>query len=412
MSGRRAAGRSGTADRAARGARVTAAALGLALLGGCGSVASRTVAAPAPAGPAPLSLQTSMQGAGVTWATVPMGAASGADQFWQLFVLPAGGSPWFLRTPPNIATNGAIVLAAPDAAGPGGSGKTAGAAGKTLVAGVRPSLDLGFSPITSTSDQGRNWTTSPPQSGLANVPDALAAAPGAGQLIALGRDGTVSVTGTAGGSWGPLTTERALATAPAARDCDLTGLTAVAYTPAGTPLAGGTCGRGGRVGLFAKTAATWQQASPALPASLSGQPVRVLRLARSGNQDVALLEAGTAPSLSLLAAWTSDGEHWRLSPVLRTGGSAALSASFGDGGAGVVLGGNRGETISGPGSSWRRLPALPGGRSVTLALPGGGVTEALAANAGTLTVWRLAGDPGTWVKAESITVPIQYGSSS
>ena len=230
------------------------------------------------------------------------------------------------------------------------------------------------------------------------MPDALAAAPGAGRLIALGRDGTVSVTGTARGSWGPLTTERALATASAARDCDLTGLTAVAYTPAGSPLVGGTCGRGGRVGLFAKTGGTWQRASPALPASLSGQPVRVLRLARSGNQDVALLEAGTAPSLSLLAAWTGDGEHWRLSPVLRTGGSAAVSASFGDGEAGVVLGGNRAETISGPGSSWRRLPALPGGRTVTLALPGGGATEALAADAGTLTVWRLAGDPGTWVE--------------
>ena len=280
------------------------------------------------------------------------------------------------------------------------------------MAGVRPSLDLGFSPITSTSDQGRNWTTSPPQSGLANVPDTLAAAPGTGQLIALGRDGTVTVTGTAGGSWGPLTTERALAAVPVARDCELTGLTAVAYTPTGTPLLGGTCGRGGRVGLFGKTAGTWQLASLALPAPLSGQPVRVLRLTESGNQDVALLEAGTAPSLSLLAAWTSDGEHWRLSPVLQTGGSAAVSASFGDGKAGVVLSGNRGETISGPGSSWRRLPPLPGGRTVTLALPGGGVTEALAANAGTLTIWRLAGDPGSWVKAESITVPIQYGSSN
>ena len=187
-----------------RGARVTAAGLGLALLaGGCGSVAGRTAAA-APAAPAPLSLRTSVQGAGATWATVPMGAASGADQFWQLFVLPSGGSPWFLRTPPNIATNGAIVLAAPDAtggsggaggtAGGGGAGATGKTGGETLVAGVRPSLDLGFSPITSTSDQGRNWTTSPPQSGLANVPDALAAAPGGG-LIGLGRDGAVSVTG-------------------------------------------------------------------------------------------------------------------------------------------------------------------------------------------------------------------------
>jgi hypothetical protein len=402
-----------------RGARVTAAALGLALLaGGCGSVAGRTAAA-APA-PAPLSLRTSVQGAGATWATVPMGAASGADQFWQLFVLPSGGSPWFLRTPPNIATNGAIVLAAPDATGGSGGASGAGATGKaggeTLVAGVRPSLDLGFSPITSTSDQGRNWTTSPPQSGLANVPDALAAAPGAGRLIGLGRDGAVSVTGTAGGSWGALTTERTLASAPAVRGCGLSGLTAVAYTPAGTPLLAGTCGRGGRAGVFGETGGTWQLTGPALPVSLaaapSGQPVRVLRLTRSGDQDVTLLEAGAAPSLTLLAAWTGDGgRHWRRSAVLRAGGSAAVSASFGDGGVGVVLAGGRAETISGTGSSWRQLPALPAGRTVTLALPGAGQTEALAASAGTLTAWRLAGDPAAWVKTQTIKVPIQYGSS-
>lgn len=404
MSGRRAAGRPGLTDRAARGARVAAAALGLALLaGGCGSVTSRT-AAPAPAAPAPLSLQTSMQGAGATWATVPMGAASGADEFWQLFVLPADGSAWALRTPPNIATNGAIVLAAAGAGGASGTG------GGTLVAGVRPSLYLGFSPITSTSDLGRSWTTSPPQSGLANAADALAAAPGGGRLIALGRDGAVSTT-AAGGAWGPLTTERTLASGPAGRGCGLTGLTAVAYTPAGAPLVAGSCGQGGRVGMFRETGGTWQLTGPGRPASLSGQPVRVLRLTRSGNQDVALLAAGAAPSLSLLAAWTSDGEHWQLSPVLRAGDTAAVSASFGGGGVGVVLAGGRGETISGPGASWRRLPALPDGRTVTLVLPAGGGTEALAANAGTLTVWRLAGDPGTWEKAELITVPIQYGSS-
>ncbi len=408
-----------------RGAWVTAAALGLALLaGGCGSVASPTTA-PAPA--APLSLRTSVQGAGATWVTVPMGAASGADQFWQLFVLPSGGSAWFLRTPPNIATNGAIVLAAPDATGgsggasgtggtgkAGGAGATSKAGGETLVAGVRPSLDLGFSPITSTSDQGRNWTTSPPQSGLANVPDALAAAPG-GRLIGLGRDGAVSVTG-AGGSWGPLTTKRTLASAPAARGCGLSELTAVAYTPAGTPLLAGTCGRGGRAGVFGETGGTWRLTGPALPASLAaapgGRPVRVLRLTRSGDQDVALLEAGAAPSLSLLAAWTSDGGgHWRVSAALRAGSSAAVSASFGDSGVGVVLGGGRAETISGPGSSWRWLPALPSGRTVTLALPGAGQTEALAASAGTLTAWRLAGGPAAWVKAQTIKVPIQYGSS-
>jgi len=406
-----------------RGRWLAAAALGLALLAaGCGSVAGRTAAAgqAGPAAPAPLSLSTSMPGAGATWATIPMGAASGADLFWQLFVRPAGGSQWSLQTPPDIATNGAIVLAAPDPTANGGTGAT------TLVAGVRPSLDLSFSPITGTSDLGKSWATEPPQSGLADVPDALAAAPGAPggtggsgvQLIALGQDGTVSVTTGTGGSWRQLMTERALAASPAGRACGLTGLTAVAYSPGGTPLLAGTCGRDGRVGVFSQTGGTWQLAGPALtpaagaPASIRGPRVQVLRLSRAGSQDVALLEAGAAPSISLLAAWTGDGgARWRLSPVLRAGGTAATSASFGGEGMGVVLAGNRAETISGPGSSWRRLPALPGGRTVTLALPGTGSTEALAADAGTLTAWQLAGSPSAWVKTQTIKVPIQYGSS-
>ncbi len=410
--------------RMVRGRWLAAAGLGFALLAaGCGSATSPT-AAPGAAGPAsaaPLPLQTSIQAAGATWATVPMGAASGADLFWQLFVRPAGGSQWSLQTPPDIATNGAIMLAAPDTTANGGTGAT------TLVAGVRPSLDLSFSPITRTSDLGKSWATQPPQSGLANVPDALAAAPGASagmggsgvQLIALGQDGTVSVTTGTGGSWRQLMTERTLAASPAGRECGLTGLTAVAYSPGGTPLLAGTCGRDGRVGVFSETGGTWQLAGPALtpsagaPASLGRPRVRVLRLSRIGSQDLALLEAGAAPSLSLLAAWTGDGgAHWRLSPVLRTGETAAISASFGDEGMGVVLAGNRAETINGPGSSWRRLPPLPSGRTVTLALPAAGSTEALAGDAGTLTAWQLAGNPGAWVKTQTIKVPIQYGSSS
>jgi hypothetical protein len=410
--------------RMVRARWLAAAGLGLALLAaGCGSASSRTAGpdAAGPASPAPFSLQTSIQAAGATWATVPMGAASGADLFWQLFVRPAGASQWSLQTPPDIATNGAIVLAAPELTANGGTGAT------TLVAGVRPSLDLSFSPITLTSDLGKSWATRPPQSGLANVPDALAAAPGAsggtggsgGQLIALSEDGAVSLATGTGGSWRQLMTERALAASPAGRECGLTGLTAVAYSPGGTPLLAGTCGRDGRVGVFSETGGTWQLAGPALtpsagaPAPLGRQRVQVLRLSRAGGQDVALLEVGAAPSLSLLAAWTGDGgAHWTLSPVLRTGGTAAISASFGDEGMGVVLAGNRAETISGPGSSWRRLPTLPTGRTVTLALPGTGSTEALAADAGTLTAWQLAGNPGAWVKTQTIKVPIQYGSSS
>jgi hypothetical protein len=73
--------------------RCAAAALALAVLAaGCGS-ASRPANPPGPAA-VPLSLTTALTGPGATWAAVPMGAASGANQFWQLFMLPSGGSRW------------------------------------------------------------------------------------------------------------------------------------------------------------------------------------------------------------------------------------------------------------------------------------------------------------------------------
>jgi hypothetical protein len=379
------------------GSRRAAAALALAVLAaGCGSASSRTGASGPPA--VPLSLATAVTGPGATWASVPMGAASGADQFWQLFLLPAGASRWSLQTPPDIATNGALILAGQD--------------DQKVIVGERPSLFLTFSAITTTGDGGRTWTTLPPASGLADVPDALAAAPD-GRLIALGGSRQVTVTGSAGGAWSPLTTGHALAATPAARACALTGLTAAAYTPGGSPMLAGTCGRPGTAGVFAYAGGSWHPAGPALPAPFAGQRMRVLRLSRAGHGDVALLEAGTPPSASLLAAWTGDGGlHWRLSPVLGLGGAHPVSVSFGSGGAvGVVLSGNRGQTVAGPGASWRALPPLPAGRAVTLALPAAAIADALVADGSTLAVWRLAAGAAKWARAQVIKVPIQYGSS-
>jgi photosystem II stability/assembly factor-like uncharacterized protein len=375
-----------------------AAALAVAILAaGCGSASSRTAAGNSP-GPVPLSLTTAVAGPGATWAAVPMGAASGANLFWQLFMLPAGGSRWSLQTPPDIATNGALILAGQD--------------GQGLIAGERPSLSLTFSAITTTRDGGRDWATLPPTSGLANAPDALAATPD-GHLIALGGNQQVSVTGSAGTGWTSLTSEHALAATPAGRSCALTGLTAVAYTPAGSPLLAGTCGHAGTAGVFAYTSGTWRQAGPALPAALAGQHVQVLRLSRTGGSDVALLAVGTGTSAGLLAAWTSDGgQHWSLSPGFRLGGSHPVSVSFGSGGAtAIVLNGNRGEVLTGPGASWRTLPALPAGRTLTLALPAAGTTDALAASGSTLTAWQLTGGSAKWDRTQVIKVPIQYGSS-
>ena len=141
--------------------------------------------------------------------------------------------------------------------------------------------------------------------------------------------------------------------------------------------------------------------------------MRVLRLSRTASGDVALLQAGTGPSASLLAAWTSDGQQWRLSPAFRLGGAHPVSVSFGSSGAtAVVLSGHRGETLAGPGaSSWQALPPLPSGRTVTLALPAAG-TDALTADGSSLTAWRLAPGSATWDRTQTIEVPIQYGSSS
>ena len=139
----------------------------------------------------PLSLATSLTSAGTAWATIPMGAPSGPNQFWQLFTLASPGGRWSLKTPGGVATNGALVLA-----GPGR---------QTLTAGIRPSLDLGFSPVTTTRDGGGTWSSLPPDPGFADVPDALAATAG-GRLIALGLHQAVQVAGPQQAAWTTLTT--------------------------------------------------------------------------------------------------------------------------------------------------------------------------------------------------------------
>jgi hypothetical protein len=386
--------------------RRAAAALAVAVLAaGCAST-PRPAAAPQPPAPAPLSAATALTYPGGTWAAIPMGT-TGPNLFWQLFLLPAAGGRWSLQTPPDIATNGALILAAQDGTGPDAS---------TLVTGVRPSLDLTFSPVTTTRDNGRNWATLPPDPGLADVPDALAASP-SGQLLALGQDQQVKTASVASGStagWVTLTSQHALAATPAGHRCALTSLTAAAYTPSGTPLLGGTCTRAGTAGIFTATSGTWQLTGPVLPAALASQPIQILRLTRTGNTDTAILEAGTGSSASLITAWaTGSTRHWTLSPALPLRGAQPVSASFGGSGAtAVTLTSGRGEILTGPRASWQQLPALPAGRTVTLALPAAGTTDALAADGSTLTAWQLTTGQARWSRTQVIKVPIQYGSSS
>jgi hypothetical protein len=141
--------------------------------------------------------------------------------------------------------------------------------------------------------------------------------------------------------------------------------------------------------------------------------VQVLRLTSTAHQTVALLAAGTGAAARLLAAWSSGSAgHWALSPPFPLNGASPVSASFGPGGAAaVVLNGNRGLTLAGPGASWRALPPLPPGTATLAPGPGAGL-DALAVHRTVLTVWQLAPGSAVWARTQIINVPIKFGSSA
>ncbi len=366
------------------------------LAAGCGSQHGQ---AGATASPPPLpSLAVSVVSSTTSWATLQMGgSARQYNNFWQLFARPAVSARWQLVTPPGMASNGGFILAHP--------------AGRSITAAFRPSQNITYSPLTSTADDGAHWVTGQAAGGLADVPDALAAGPDTGSLIGLVR-GSVELSRSGGAAWTRLATLRSLAAAAPGRACRLTGFTAAAFSPVGTPLVAGSCGRAGVTGIFADAGGTWHAAGPALPASLGGQRVTVLRLSTDAGRETALLAAGSKSAATVLAAWTSSSGGWVLSPILRTQGHNVLSASLSPGGSvGLVLSGVRGQTLSGPGGSWQQLTALPAGTQA-LVLSTGHRTEALAAHRSEMTVWARPSASAGWTREQAINVPISYGSSS
>ena len=373
---------------------MAASVTGTSVLAGCAGGGSGAAAAPAPAGTA--SLATSMTTAtGATWAIVAMGgSAAGANQFWELFARAAASDRWELVTPPGVASNGGLVAAG----GPA-----------SLSVAFRPSQGLTFSPLAVTSDAGKTWRTGLIDAPVASDPDALAA--GAGAMLALLGDGTVEQGGTAGASWTRLAAPGAIASSAAGRRCQATSLTAVAYAPSGTPLAAASCTRPGIAGIFARSGNTWQAAGPVLGGALAARQVTVLRLTGTVAGDIALLRAGAGGDASLLAAWTSDGTRWTVSAPLAVGTGQVAASGTGSGGAvWLLLADGRAYAVSGPGSAWRRLPSPPPGTAALAAGPGDAF-EALAVAGGKLTVYRLS-PAGAWSKLQTLSVPVQYGSSS
>jgi hypothetical protein len=397
-------------------ARVTittaAGLLGLAValpLAGCGSTPASGASAP-PAGITAAGLATALAApsGGANWAVVEMGgSAAQHNNFWELFVRPADGSAWKLVTPVGVADNGGIVAAVTGSS--------------SLLAGVRPSQDLKYSPLAQTADAGIHWSQNNIlEAGLADVPGALAGDP-ADRLLAVTLSGDIDTSSGSGASWSRLTTQRALAGTTAGRACDLTAVTAAAWTPSGEPLLGGVCRKHGVAGIFTRTAGTWRAAAPTLPAALAADPVSVIGLNTTGTSTTAVLAVGTGSATGVIAAWSSDGgSSWTLSPELRTGAKTGPSVSFGsDGSAALVLPGThassrgQGATIGWQSAGWQKLPPLPGD-TATIAATQSGTPEALAAHGGTLTVWQLpaAGSGGRWTLLQTVHVQIPYGSSS
>jgi hypothetical protein len=388
-------------NRPARRALTAMALASTALIAGCGSTAS-SGPGPAPevlAAGAPF-LATSLGTTAGTWAiTVMGGSAASHNNFWQMFARPAGSTQWKLVTPPGVADNGGLVAV--------------DAGGQSLITGIRPSQYLTYTPLATTGDGGQAWSPAGPlDAALADAPDALAAAPGTGRLLALLTNGTVKAAAPGYTRWTTLTSWRSLARTPAGRHCGLTALTAGAFTPSGTPLLAGQCGRTGTAGIFAASNRTWQAAGPALPATLDHQHATVVRLTRTSTGNAALLEVGTGPEASLLAAWSAGNRgHWALSPPVRLHGAELTSASFSpSGAAALVLTGNRAQTITGPGAAWRSLPALPAGTATLAPGPSGGF-DALAVHRTRLTVWQLGPSAAAWRATQTMNVPIQFGSS-
>jgi hypothetical protein len=371
------------------------------LAAGCSSTApAAPTAAAQPALAGWPALATSRVTSAGTWAVAVMGGSAAThNNFWQLFVRPTATSKWRLVTPPGVADNGGLVLA--------------DTGGQSLVTGFRPSQYLAYTPLTLTRDGGQAWSSAGPlDAALADVPDALAAAPSGGRLVALLASGTAKLAAPGYTRWTALATRRSLAATPAGRRCGLRGLTAAAFTPSGMPLLAGTCTHPGTAGIFASRDGTWPAAGPQLPATLAHQDITVLRLTQTASTTVALLAAGTGPAASILTAWSADNaRHWTLSPPFRLNGATLTATSLGPAGAAaIVLNGNRGMTIASTATGWQALPTLPAG-TATLAPGPAGSFDALAVHRTKLTVWQLTNGSAAWATIQAIHVPIQYGSS-
>jgi hypothetical protein len=385
---------------------LAAAVLSFAGLAGisAGSAAQAGTTGPVTAPAIPTPLATSVQTSDGTWATIPMGRLDEPlNTFWQLFYRPNGILAWSNRVEATAtATNGGLVLAA---------------TGQSLLVGVRPSVELKFTPLISTSDGGHFWSDGLVAKELAARPDALATADG--QALALVNSSAGGqVLADAGGisKWRALVTYSDLAGGRAGNSCGLGSLTSVGYLGV-QPVVGGSCGRTGMVGLFARDRGGWRLVGPPLPRQLDGLRAEVLGLGMSGPTTSALVAVTGARGTELLTAWSGPGTTWSTSPALAIGQNEEV-ASFGIGQGRTVFalldgtsGAERLAVAQAGGAAWQQLPPPPGGTE-TVAFGPKGSTDALVASGTKFSAWSLKAGSKRWAEDQVMDVRVQYGSSS
>jgi hypothetical protein len=330
------------------------------------------------------------------------------NTFWELFYRPNVTSRWTLVTPPGVADNGGLVVS------PGPSSIN----GALLLTGFEPSQDLAFSPLSLSSDDGGSWSPGLVPGGLASVPDALAAPSGA-ESLALLRAGGGEVFRSAGNpsDWSELAGRAAMSSTATGRSCGVGTLTAVAFTAAGSPLVGTTCTSRGLVGIFGRSGGIWHFVGPRLSESSDAGATKVMRLVDAGGVVSALVAATTGSTTNLIGVAGNGGGSWsRSSPLPLVPRSRVVSTGVEPGGGFVVLtsrpdGRPALDMETGAGGRWRALPAPPPGTAAAT-VDADGVVDALSESLVQLTDWRLDVSARIWRKIETVTVPIQFGSSS
>jgi hypothetical protein len=204
-------------------------------------------------------------------------------------------------------------------------------------------------------------------------------------------------------------------------------------------------------GIFTLSGGSWHAAAPSLTSPAASGVTNVLGLTTTDGRTTAILTVGSGRAAFVVAAWSHDGgAHWAQSaalssPVLAAGGQPSLSFAA-DGTAGLVVtpAATRGTasqvaTIGWQARAWDTLPALPPLSGTTTSTrvatvvaaadgsepvgsgvsPGqtvsprgaaaSGAPQALEVDGGTMTVWQL--DTRGWTLAQTVRVPVPYGSS-